>query len=68
MLTEIQNCTITAMSTVAPGEVIEDGTVIFSNGTRRVDHREFDDHKKLAVVRQLVVLRKMIPSNPDKFK
>lgn len=56
------------MSTVDPGEVLTDGTVVFSNGTRRTDHREFDDHKKLAIVRQLGVLRKMIPSNPEKFK
>lgn len=56
------------MSTVPPDEVLADGTVIFSNGTRRTDSREFNDQKKLAIVKQLAVLRKMIPNNPDKFK
>ncbi|KPM34740.1 hypothetical protein AK830_g11828 [Neonectria ditissima] len=63
-----KNCTITPMSTVAPGTVLFDGTVLFSGGLKRIDHREFSDQKKLGVVKQLTVLRKMIRSNPDKFK
>ncbi|CAM1505693.1 Fc.00g113300.m01.CDS01 [Cosmosporella sp. VM-42] len=63
-----KHCTITPMSTVAPGEVLPDGTVIYSNGTKRIDKREITDYKKLGIVKQLAVLRKMIPSNPDKFK
>ncbi|KAK7414618.1 hypothetical protein QQX98_006555 [Neonectria punicea] len=63
-----KNCTITPMSIVAPGTVLFDGTVLYSGGLKRTDSREFSDQKKLGVVKQLTVLRKMIRSNPDKFK
>ncbi|KAM5350527.1 hypothetical protein ACJ41O_007032 [Fusarium nematophilum] len=63
-----KNCTITQMSTLAPGTVLPDHTVVFSNGTRRIDRRNLTDQRKLALVKQLAILRKMISSNPDKFK
>ncbi|KAJ3525671.1 hypothetical protein NM208_g11539 [Fusarium decemcellulare] len=63
-----KNCTITQMSSLVPGTILPDNTVVFSNGTRRVDRREISDQKKLALIKQLAILRKMIPSNPDKFK
>lgn len=63
-----KNCTITQKSTIAPGVTIPDGTVVFANGTRRADRRESYDQRKLTLIKQLGVLRKMIPSDPDKFK
>ncbi|CEI41335.1 hypothetical protein FVEN_g3581 [Fusarium venenatum] len=63
-----KNCTITHMSNIAPGTVLPDNTVVFSNGTRRIDRRELSDQRKIALIKQLAILRKMIPSNPDKFK
>ncbi|KAF4976316.1 hypothetical protein FZEAL_7001 [Fusarium zealandicum] len=63
-----KDCTVTQMSTLAPGTVLPDYTVVFSNGMRRVDRRDLGDQKKVALVKQLAILRKMIPSNPDKFK
>ncbi|GKU00984.1 dynactin 6 [Fusarium langsethiae] len=63
-----KNCTITHMSKIAPGTVLPDNTVVFSNGTRRIDRRELSDQRKIALIKQLAILRKMIPSNPDKFK
>jgi dynactin-6 len=56
------------MSNIAPGTVLPDNTVVFSNGTRRIDRRDLSDQRKLALVKQLAILRKMIPSNADKFK
>jgi dynactin-6 len=52
---------------IAPGEVLPDNTVVYSNGTRRQDKRSVTDMKKFALVKQINVLRKMIPSNPSKF-
>ncbi|KAI5459259.1 trimeric LpxA-like protein [Mariannaea sp. PMI_226] len=63
-----KNCTITPKSIVPPGAIIPDGTVIFSKGKRRTDQRDSYDQRKLSMVKQLGVLRKMIPSDPDKFK
>ncbi|KAF5024802.1 hypothetical protein F66182_3118 [Fusarium sp. NRRL 66182] len=63
-----KNCTITQMSNIAPGTVLPDNTVVFSNGIRRIDRRDISDQKKVALIKQLAILRKMIPSNPDKFK
>ncbi|KAI9151942.1 Dynactin subunit 6 [Paramyrothecium foliicola] len=62
-----KNCTISHMSMIAPGEVLPDSTVVYSNGTRRLDKRIVSDMRKLALLRQISVLRKMIPSNPSKF-
>ncbi|RGP75627.1 dynactin 6 [Fusarium longipes] len=67
-LTHYKNCTITHMSKIAPGTVLPDNTVVFSNGTRRIDRRELSDQRKLALIKQLAVLRKMIPNDADKFK
>ncbi|KAK5987738.1 Dynactin subunit 6-like protein [Cladobotryum mycophilum] len=63
-----KNCTISHMSVIANGEEIPDWTVVYSNGTRRVDKRGATDLRKLGMVKQITILRKMIPSNPDKFK
>ncbi|KAM0551478.1 hypothetical protein ACHAO7_004940 [Fusarium culmorum] len=63
-----KNCTVTHMSKIAPGTILPDNTVVFSNGTRRIDRCELSDQRKIALIKQLAILRKMIPSNPDKFK
>ncbi|KAH7312191.1 trimeric LpxA-like protein [Stachybotrys elegans] len=63
-----KHCTVSHMSVIAPGEILPDFTVVFSNGTRRTDRRGISDMRKHMIVKQISVLRKMIPSNPDKFK
>ncbi|KAI1102061.1 trimeric LpxA-like protein [Jackrogersella minutella] len=63
-----KHCTITAHSVVQPGEIIPDFTVIYSNGTRRSDKRGVTDLKNRAQARQIEVLRRLIPSNPNKFQ
>ncbi|KAK4088872.1 trimeric LpxA-like protein [Purpureocillium lilacinum] len=63
-----KHCTISSMSVIPPGEVIPDCTTVYSNGLRRTDKRGVGELRKLGIVKQIAVLRKMIPSNPDKFK
>ncbi|KAH7347184.1 trimeric LpxA-like protein [Plectosphaerella cucumerina] len=57
-----KNCTITPQSIVAPGEKLPDFTVLYSNGRRRLDQRGITDLRHRAQVRQVDVLRKLIPS------
>lgn len=63
-----QQCTITAKSIIQPGEEIPDNTVVYANGTRRIDKRDIAELKFKAQTRQIEVLRRLIPSNPAKFK
>lgn len=63
-----RHCTISHRSVIAPGEDLPDHTVVYSNGLRRLDNRGVTDMRKLGMVKQIAVLKKMIPSNPDKFK
>ncbi|KAI1847641.1 hypothetical protein JX266_006493 [Neoarthrinium moseri] len=63
-----KHCTITAKSVVSPGERVPDYTVVYSNGVRRLDKRGVNDLKNKAQARQIEVLRRLIPSNPAKFK
>ena len=63
----LQHCTLTPQSTVRPGDVVPDLTVIYSNGARRPDRRGIVDLKHKGQARQIEVLRRMIPSNPTKF-
>ncbi|KAH9907137.1 trimeric LpxA-like protein [Xylariomycetidae sp. FL2044] len=51
-----------------PWEEIPDFTVVYSNGTRRLDKRGVTDLKNKAQARQIEVLRRLIPSNPAKFQ
>ncbi|KAJ6438941.1 trimeric LpxA-like protein [Purpureocillium lavendulum] len=67
-LMALKHCTISSMSVIAPGEIIPDSTTVYSNGLRRTDKRDVGELRKLGIVKQISVLRKMIPSNPDKFK
>ncbi|KAG5953190.1 hypothetical protein E4U53_006487 [Claviceps sorghi] len=63
-----RHCTISHKSVVAAGEELPDYTVIYSDGLRRLDQRGITDMRKLGLVKQIAVLKKMIPSNPEKFK
>ncbi|KAI0483792.1 trimeric LpxA-like protein [Xylaria cf. heliscus] len=63
-----KHCILTPKSVIRPGEVVPDFTVIYSNGTRRLDKRGVTDLKNKAQSRQIEVLRKLIPSNPAKFQ
>ncbi|KAH0526139.1 hypothetical protein TsFJ059_009506 [Trichoderma semiorbis] len=63
-----KNCTVSHLSVIASGEVLPDNTVVYSNGTRRTDRRGTPELRKLSIVKQIAMLRKMIPSNPDKFR
>lgn len=56
------------MSIVAAGEELPDFTVVYSNGKRRADRRAVADIRKSAMVKQIAILRHMIPSNADKFR
>ncbi|KAG6192567.1 hypothetical protein E4U27_002734 [Claviceps purpurea] len=63
-----RNCTISHKSVIAPGQELPDNTVVYSDGLRRQDQRGITDMRKLGLVKQIAVLKKMIPSNPEKFK
>ncbi|KAI3333838.1 trimeric LpxA-like protein [Ustulina deusta] len=63
-----KHCVLAPKSVVQPGEVVPDFTVVYSNGTRRLDKRGVTDLKNKAQARQIEVLRKLIPSNPAKFQ
>ncbi|TQS32991.1 hypothetical protein Golomagni_06680, partial [Golovinomyces magnicellulatus] len=63
-----KHCTISPLTVVAPGEELPDFTTVFSNGTRRTDRRDASDIRKHGIVKQIGVLRHMIPSNPDKTR
>lgn len=56
------------MSVIAPGDIVPDNTVIYSNGLRRTDKRGIADMRKGGLLQHITVLRRMIQSNPDKFK
>ncbi|KAI1458774.1 trimeric LpxA-like protein [Annulohypoxylon moriforme] len=60
-------CTLTPQSVVQPFETIPDFTVIYSNGTRRIDKRGVSELKNKVQARQIETLRRLIPSNPNKF-
>ncbi|KAI0169208.1 trimeric LpxA-like protein [Hypoxylon sp. FL1284] len=61
-------CTLTPQSVIRPWEIVPDFTVVYSNGTRRLDKRGVAELKHKAQARQIEVLRKLIPSNPAKFQ
>ncbi|GAO13366.1 uncharacterized protein UV8b_00654 [Ustilaginoidea virens] len=63
-----KHCTVSPRSVVAPGENLPDNTVLYSDGLRRTDNRDVADLRNLGLTKQIAVLQKMIPSNPEKFK
>ncbi|RDA87823.1 hypothetical protein CP532_2987 [Ophiocordyceps camponoti-leonardi (nom. inval.)] len=63
-----KHCTISHMSTIAPGEVLPDFTTVYSNGHRRINRSGVEELRKIALMKQISVLGKLIVSNPDKFK
>ncbi|KAK1836704.1 trimeric LpxA-like protein [Podospora conica] len=62
-----KHCTLTAYTVIKAGEVVPDYTVVYSNGLRRVDRRGVEVLKQKAQARQIDVLRRLIPSKPEKF-
>ncbi len=63
-----QHCKIGPLCEVAEGEVLPDFTVIYGNGSRRIDKSGAEDLKMKMIARQVEVLRKLIPSNLAKFQ
>lgn len=63
-----KHCTISPKSAIAPGQELPDYSVIYSDGSRRHDSRGILDLRKQGLVKQIAVLKKVIPSNPEKFK
>ncbi|CAJ2504997.1 Uu.00g123910.m01.CDS01 [Anthostomella pinea] len=63
-----KHCTLTPLSEIQPGEEVPDFTVVYSNGTRRLDRRGITELKHKAQARQIEVLKRLIPSNPTKFQ
>ncbi|KAJ4293844.1 hypothetical protein N0V88_005358 [Collariella sp. IMI 366227] len=61
------NCTLAPHTEIAPGDVVPDFTVVYSNGMRRTDRRGAVELRHKGQARQIEVLRRMIPSNPAKF-
>lgn len=63
-----KHCTISHKSIISAGQVLPDYTVLYSNGLQRRDRRDVVDIRKAGLVKQISVLKKMIPNNPEKFK
>ncbi|KAH6680715.1 trimeric LpxA-like protein [Halenospora varia] len=63
-----KHCKIGPLCDIADGEVVPDYTVVFGSGMRRVDRSGIEDLKLKMVGRQVEILRKLIPSKPDKFQ
>lgn len=59
---------MTAKASVAAGEAVPDFTVVYGNGQRRTDRRDIAELKEKAMLREIEVLRRLIPSNPAKFQ
>ena len=56
------------MSEVAEGARIPDFTVVYGYGMRRQDKREVTALMNNAQKQQIAVLRRLIPSKPEKFQ
>jgi len=63
-----RHCTLTAHSSVKPGEKLPDFTVVFSGGMRRADRRGVAELRNKGQARQIEVLRRLVVSNPAKFQ
>ncbi|KAL5601026.1 hypothetical protein BROUX41_005855 [Berkeleyomyces rouxiae] len=64
-----KNCTIAPHVHIPPGTEIPASTVVYGNNLQmRRDQRDITEAKRKAQIRQIEVLRKMIPSNPAKFQ
>ncbi|KAB5566417.1 trimeric LpxA-like protein [Coniochaeta sp. 2T2.1] len=61
-------CTITPQSEVPEGARIPDFTVVYGNGMRRQDKRGVTALMNNAQKQQIAVLRRLIPSKPEKFQ
>jgi len=63
-----KHCKIGPLCTVAENETIPDYTVVFCDGTRRVDRSGVEELKAKMVAKQVDVLRRLIPTNLSKFQ
>jgi len=63
-----KHCKIGPLCTVAENETVPDYTVIFCDGTRRVDRSGVEELKAKMVAKQVDVLRRLIPTNLSKFQ
>lgn len=63
-----QHCKIGPLCTVADGEILPDFTVLYGHNSRRVDRSGAEEQKMKMVMRQVEILRKLIPSNVAKFQ
>ncbi|KAG0132727.1 trimeric LpxA-like protein [Tuber indicum] len=61
------NCKLGPLTKVLEGEVVEDNTVIFGSGQRRIDASGTADARRRLLERHIESLRVLIPSNPSKF-
>ncbi|KAG0644401.1 trimeric LpxA-like protein [Tuber brumale] len=64
---EVGNCKLGPLTKVLEGEVVEDNTVIFGSGQRRIDASGTADARRRLLERHIESLRVLIPSNPSKF-
>jgi dynactin 6 len=62
-----QNCTIAAKTVIAPGEEIPDLTVVYANNMRRKDKRDIMSTRNQVMLAQIEVLKRLIPSKPERF-
>jgi dynactin-6 len=63
-----QYCKITPLSTVAPGEILSDYTVVYGQNERRVEEPGMEDSREATHRKQIEVLRKLIPNNSVKWQ
>ncbi|CZS98919.1 hypothetical protein WAI453_008473 [Rhynchosporium graminicola] len=63
-----KHCKIGPLCEVGEGEVLPDFTVIYGNGMRKLDTSGAEDLKLKMGVKQVEVLRRLIPSNLAKFQ
>ncbi|RPB03953.1 hypothetical protein L873DRAFT_1668434 [Choiromyces venosus 120613-1] len=62
-----RNCKLGPLTKVLDGEVVEDNTVIYGSGQRRVDVSGTESARRRLLERHIESLRVLIPSNPSKF-
>jgi dynactin-6 len=60
-------CRIGPFCEVAAGEVLEDYTVLYGDGQRRIDKSETNEAKLRNTRKHVEVLRKLVASKPEKF-
>ncbi|MCJ1246170.1 hypothetical protein MMC30_003375 [Trapelia coarctata] len=64
----IQHCKITPLSTIAPGEILSDHIVVYGQNVRRVGKPGLEDPRESTHMKQLEVMRTLIPNNRAKWQ